>query len=221
MKCFLTGTDTDVGKTVVSAGLLARARLDGLSCIGLKPVAAGAESGPDGDYSDDALRLAQGAGYRGPLAAINPVLLAPPIAPHVAAADAGITLEALALANWVRDQAADYQAVIVEGAGGWRVPINAGEGFDSIAKHLGWPVILVVGMRLGCINHALLTVEAIAADGLCLAGWVANRVDPGQLAYADNLAALKARIRAPLLGVVEWSDNPAPDAVAAQVRWPD
>ncbi len=220
MKCFLTGTDTDVGKTVISAGLLARARLDGRSCIGLKPVAAGAEQGPDGPYSDDALRLARGAGFTGPLADINPVLLDAPIAPHVAAQMSGVSLQAAALADWARTAAGDLDAVIVEGAGGWRVPINNAEGFDTVAKALGWPVILVVGMRLGCINHALLTAQAIVADGLELAGWVANRVDPNQAAYADNVATLKARIRAPLLGEVAWSSDPTPESVATQVRWP-
>ena len=216
----VAGTDTDIGKTHVSAALLAKARLSGENPIGLKPVAAGADYRDGQAYSDDAARLALGAGFDGPLEAINPYLFEPPIAPHVAADQVGVELSALEIAGWAEQQAAQHSHALLEGAGGWRVPLNEQEYFSDIASHLQWDVVLVVGMRLGCISHALLTAEAIRSDGLNLAGWVANRVDPQQAVFEQNLQTLKKRLSAPLLGVVDHSDCPF-ERVAEQVRWPD
>lgn len=216
----VAGTDTDIGKTHVSAALLAKVRLSGGNPIGLKPVAAGADYRDGQAYSDDAARLALGAGFDGPLEAINPYLFEPPIAPHVAANQVGVELSALEIAGWAEQQAAQHSHALLEGAGGWRVPLNEQEYFSDIASHLQWDVVLVVGMRLGCISHALLTAEAIRSDGLNLAGWVANRVDPQQAVFEQNLQTLKKRLSAPLLGVVDYSDWPF-ERVAEQVRWPD
>ena len=219
-RIMVAGTDTDIGKTHVSAALLANVRLNGGKPIGLKPVAAGADYREGQAYSDDAARLAQGAGFGGPLEVINPYLFEPPIAPHVAAQQAGVELSALELAGWAEGQAAHYSHALLEGAGGWRVPLNEQECFSDIARHLQWDVVLVVGMRLGCISHALLTAEAIRSDGLNLAGWVANRVDPNQAVFEQNLETLKKRLSAPLLGVVDYSDRPF-EQVAEQLRWPE
>lgn len=216
----VAGTDTDIGKTHVSAALLAKVRLNGGTPIGLKPVAAGADYRDGQAYSDDAARLALGAGFDGPLELINPYLFEPPIAPHVAAQQVGIELSALELAGWADRQAAQYSHTLLEGAGGWRVPLNERECFSEIARHLQWDVVLVVGMRLGCISHALLTAEAILSDGLRLAGWVANRIDPRQAVFEQNLETLKKRLPAPLLGVVDYHDRPF-EQVAEQLRWPE
>ena len=219
-RIMVAGTDTDIGKTHVSAALLAKARLNGGNPIGLKPVAAGVDYRDGKAYSDDAARLALGAGFDGPLEAINPYLFEPPIAPHVAAQQVGIELSARELASWAERQAAHYSHALLEGAGGWRVPLNEQECFSDIARYLQWDVVLVVGMRLGCISHALLTAEAIRSDGLNLAGWVANRVDPNQAVFEQNLETLKKRLSAPLLGVVDYSDQPF-EQVAEQLRWPE
>jgi len=219
MRILIAGTDTDIGKTHVAAALLAQARLSGHSCLGLKPVAAGADYDQGQAYSEDAARLANGAGYTGPLAAINPTLLIEPIAPHIAADRVGLELSAAAIASWAQDKAQGHDRVLLEGAGGWRVPLNRHESFADIAKHLDWSVVLVVGMRLGCINHALLTAEAIQADNCHLAGWVANRVDPNQSAYQENLTSLVERMPAPLLGQVPYGPRD-PEAAAQFVSWP-
>lgn len=203
LRYFVTGTDTEIGKTTIAAGLLHAARARGLSTAAVKPVAAGCERTVEGLRNDDALTLQ--AECSPPLAyeLLNPVALEPAIAPHIAAAEAGIELTAGQLAQAcfeVFEQRAGL--TLVEGAGGWRVPLSERQTLADLAIALGEPVILVVGLRLGCISHALLTAEAIAADGLKLAGWVANQVDPQMDRQQHNLDTLKALMPAPLLGVV-------------------
>lgn len=200
---FVTGTDTDVGKTLVTAALLARAGAMGLRTLALKPVAAGAEHTGEGLRNSDALLLQGAANQPCVYNEINPFCLEPAIAPHIAAREAGIVLDAITVAARCRpilDRAVDL--LLVEGAGGWRVPLNDRETFADLARILGCPVILVVGMKLGCINHALLTAEAIRADGLELAGWVTNRVVPAMSRYRENRDTLIQRLGAPLLGEV-------------------
>jgi dethiobiotin synthetase len=200
---FITGTDTDVGKTTVAAGLLHAARRQGLSTAAVKPVAAGCEVTAAGLRNSDALALLAECSMPLTYAEVNPIALAPPIAPHIAADEVGVSLAVapLAAAVWtVLAQSADF--TLVEGAGGWRVPLNAGETLADLAIALQLPVIVVVAVRLGCINHALLTVEAIERDGLRVAGWVANLLDPQMPRLAENLLALEARIKAPCLGRV-------------------
>src|SRR5690606_7479236 len=217
---FITGTDTDVGKTVITAGLLAAANAQGFSTAALKPIAAGCERTPQGLRNADALLLQQTMSLQLPYEQINPVALEPAIAPHIAAAQAGTRVSAARLAGIGRGvlmQRADL--TLVEGAGGWRVPLNARELLSQLGAELNLPVVMVVGMRLGCINHALLTAEAIARDGLVLAGWVANCCQPEMDRYAENVATIRSFLRAPCLGEVPFlsassGGAPAPAQIA-------
>lgn len=200
---FIAGTDTDVGKTTVAAGLLHAARLAGFSTAAVKPVASGCEPTAGGLRNADALALQ--AECEPPLAyaAVNPFAFAPAIAPHIAAREAGVTVTVEALLGPLRQVlGGGARFCLVEGAGGWRVPLNDEQNLSDLVIALGLPVILVVGVRLGCINHAVLSAEAIAADGLRLAGWVANIVDPNMSRLDENLATLAARLPAPCLGRV-------------------
>src|SRR5690606_3513788 len=174
---FVTGTDTEIGKTSIAAGLLHAARRCGLSTAAAKPVASGCRRTAAGLRNDDALALLGECSLELGYEAVNPLAFEPAIAPHLAAREAGVPLQAAGLARSVRAvlaRGADFS--LVEGAGGWRVPLSGGETLADLAVALQLPVILVVGVRLGCISHALLTAEAIARDGLPLAGWVANVV---------------------------------------------
>lgn len=214
-KFFIAGTDTDVGKTVIAAGLLAAANSRGLSTVAIKPVAAGCEQTSEGLRNEDALLLQQTMSLKLPYEQVNPVALQPAIAPHIAAVQAGRRLLAAQLVGYCQGvlmQRADV--AIIEGAGGWRVPLNRAETLANVAKELQAPVILVVGMKLGCINHALLTVEAIVRDGVPLAGWVANQLDDGMPCYAENLQSLKSLIAAPCLGEVPFLVEPTPERVS-------
>ena len=213
---FVTGTDTEIGKTTIAAALLHAARISDLSTAAVKPVAAGCERTPEGLRNEDALALQAECNPELAYDLINPVTLEAAIAPHIAAQEEGaaLTLEILAGACLqVFDRNRDL--TLVEGAGGWRVPLNNDELLSGLAVRLKLPVVLVVGMRLGCINHALLTCEAIAADGLELAGWVANHVDADMSRPDENLATLQQLIKAPLLGRVPRLDNANATAVAA------
>jgi dethiobiotin synthetase len=205
---FVTGTDTGVGKTLVSAALLHNLARHHARVVGMKPVAAGLIEHQGQMVSEDVLALRTASTLKVPPELDNPVALPEPLSPHLAARHAGriVTVADLLAPALTLQQQAD--ALVVEGAGGWRVPINDVETLADLARALKAPVLLVVGMRLGCLNHAMLTAEAIRADGLTLAGWVANHVDP-QMACADeNLATLRERLGAPLWGVVPWSATP-------------
>lgn len=209
---FVAGTDTGVGKTLVTAGLLAAAAGQGHSALGLKPLAAGADA--EG-RNEDAIWLQQQSTLDLPYEQINPVLLTAPLAPHIAAAQEGRHLSLDRLLGFTRGslmQAADLK--LVEGAGGWRVPLNAREYLSGLPQALELPVILVVGMRLGCLNHALLTAEAIQRDGLRLAGWVASRIDPDMQAYRDNIDTLCRHMPAPLLAELPHFSHATPAGAA-------
>lgn len=196
---FVTGTDTEIGKTFVSCALLHAARARGWTALGMKPIAAGTE--PDGSNEDvEQLRAASSLAL--PPREVNPYLFRPPVAPHIAAAEEGVKMDFGAIGKAYENLAARADVVVVEGVGGFRVPLGKDGDSADLAVALGLPVILVVGMRLGCISHALLTAEAIASRGLILAGWVANRIDPAMARFDENLAALRERLPAPLLGVV-------------------
>lgn len=198
---FVAGTDTDVGKTLVSTGLICAANRKSLKTIGLKPISAGCQLTEQGLRNDDALQLQKIASVELSYEQVNPIAFEPAIAPHLAAAQQGRQLSAQNIAAFLRGalmKPADF--VIIEGAGGWRVPLNGRESLATVAKQLRTPVILVVGMKLGCLNHTLLTIEAIVRDGLQLAGWVANRIDPEMACYQENLNALKGMIHAPMIG---------------------
>ena len=200
---FVTGTDTDVGKTYVSCHLLRAAGIQGKRTLGLKPLAAGAEQTAQGLRNGDALLLQQAATIKLSYEQVNPFCFAPAIAPHIAAQQSGISLTAANLADSVmavlNETSADY--VLIEGAGGWCVPINDAETLADVAALLSFPVLLVVGMKLGCLNHALLTAEAICADGLGWAGWVANDLGDPMPHFAENIAALERRLPAPRMRV--------------------
>ncbi len=209
---FIAGTDTAVGKTLVTAALLLNARAFGLRAVGVKPVAAGCARVDGRLVNDDALLLRSHASVALDYARVNPAALEPAIAPHIAAARAGVPLDAATLAAHVsRVDAEGHDVVLVEGAGGWLVPLNDRETMADLATWLGYPVILVVAMRLGCLNHALLTAAAIEEAGLTLAGWVANTTGPVMDAFDENLQTLERRLPALRLGSVPYlgpSANP-------------
>lgn len=197
---FVTGTDTEVGKTAISCALLQAAASQGLSTAAVKPVAAGCD---DQGRNEDALQLLENMTVELDYDQVNPVALAPAIAPHIAAAQAGRNIQASRLAGLCRGvMMSDADFVLIEGAGGWRVPISPRETLADVAKQLQVGVIIVVAMRLGCINHALLTAEAVRRDGLPLAGWVANQPGEPMSCYAENLDTLQRLLPAPLLGEV-------------------
>ncbi len=204
---FITGTDTGVGKTYVTCLMLRALRTAGLGAVGYKPVAAGSEHTPEGLRNEDALRLMAAAGGVAGYEAVNPVALEPAIAPHLAAEQAGVAIHLEELVAGCHRLEAAFDCVLTEGAGGWLVPISRHETLADLAVALGHPVILVVGMRLGCLNHALLTARAITDRGLTLAGWVANRIDP-EMPFADaNVDTLKPLLPAPLLATVEYGTH--------------
>ena len=212
---FITGTDTDVGKTTVAAGLLHAARRRGWRTAAAKPLASGCEATAQGLRNADALALQAECWPALPYELINPHAFAPAIAPHVAAREAGVELSLAGLCHDVQrvlDQGAEF--TLVEGAGGWRVPLCDDACLSDLAVALDLPVVLVVGMRLGCLNHALLTAQAIQADGLQLAGWVANQVDPRMPRLEENLAELRARLPAPCVGFVPRLARPGAASVA-------
>lgn len=205
---FVTGTDTEVGKTFVSSALLARARGQGLSTAAIKPIASGAELINGQWRNEDGLALWQQCSLPLCYEEINPILFKPAIAPHIAAQQAKQAVSVNLLAGYCqRVLAMQADFTLIEGAGGWRVPVNETETLADLAKELNLPVILVVGMRLGCINHAILSAEAILRDGLSLAGWVANRVTSHMNVYEENLATLERLLPAPCIGRVPFVEN--------------
>jgi len=210
MNYFVTGTDTGVGKTLVSCALLHAFAARGRSVVGMKPVAAGC----DDDMHEDVRQLRGASNMLAGLGQINPYSFVRPVAPHLAARFAGVRISLDRILEAYSELSAQADVVIVEGAGGFRVPLNDDEDSADMVRQMNLPVVLVVGMRLGCLNHALLTVESIAARGLTLAGWVANVVDLGMAMLDENVAALEQRIAAPLLGIVPHQAQPDARAVA-------
>lgn len=219
---FITGTDTEVGKTTVAAALLHAARQQGLSTAAIKPIASDCQHTSEGLRNNDALRLLAECSLNLSYTEVNPIAFAPAIAPHLAAAESGQSLSTAQLLPPVQQMLAQRaDLTLVEGAGGWRVPLNdQGEYLSDLPKALGLPVILVVGIRLGCINHALLTAEAIQADGLTLAGWIANQLHPQTERSMAVLHSLETRLKAPCLGQVPWLDVASAAQVAAHVQLP-
>lgn len=212
---FVTGIDTDCGKTEISLGLMAAWQTRGKSVLGMKPVASGCTMGPDGARNADAVRLQAQGSSQAPYGLINPYAFVPPIAPHIAAGWSGVEIELATIARAYQSLAEEAELVVVEGVGGWRVPLGSSLSVSDIPRALGLPVILVVGLRLGCINHALLSAESILAHGCHLAGWAANCIDSGMEAGDQNLATLAALIGSTCIGVVPWQDGPAEPAEVA------
>jgi dethiobiotin synthetase len=213
---FVTGTDTEVGKTLVAQALLNAAGARGWSTLGLKPVSAGCEK-IDGQWqNDDARRLRAHSSLEIKYSDTNPVAVEPAIAPHIALADERREVAVEKLGRHCHDVLEREQPdfAVVEGAGGWLVPLNETEDLAGLAANIGLPVILVVGLRLGCLNHALLTAQSVAASGLSLAGWVGTTPGMPMERLDDNLATLHARLSAPCIGVIP-PLGPSPEIAAA------
>lgn len=217
---FITGTDTDVGKTLIALGLIKKLQQQGFKTGAMKPISAGCETTPEGLRNSDAVQLRQQADVELPYATLNPYAFAPAIAPHIAAADEGVRADIETIYQHYQTIAAQSECVVVEGAGGWQVPLNDFQTIADLAKRLQLPVILVVGMRLGCISHALLTAESINRSGLPLAGWVANQIEPQMNRLEENIATLQQRIEAPLLGRVPYLEQRDAALVAQQLTLP-
>lgn len=196
---FITGTDTGVGKTLTALGIMRGLQERRWQVVGMKPVACGGQYKEGTLYNEDALALQQAGSSSLSYGQVNPILFEPPVAPHIAAQESNRPIDVAALLTAFQYLTTRADRVIVEGAGGWLVPLNRTENMATLARDLALPVILVVGLRLGCLNHALLTAESIHRHGLSLAGWVANPIDPGFQREDDNVATLEERIPAPLL----------------------
>ena len=218
---FVTGTDTGVGKTVVSAALVRLLAQGGARVVGLKPVASGAERTPAGLRNADALALAAESSIELPYDLSNPYCFEPAVAPHFAAAEAGVSIEVPRLVDWYRAATSQCEFAVVEGAGGWRVPLHP-EGFLSdLPEQLGLGVVLVVGLRLGCLNHARLTLEAIERCGRSpFIGWIGNRIEPGLLRLDENLSTLHRLLGSPPLAVIPLLPDPTPARVARHLDGP-
>ncbi len=224
--CFVTGTDTEIGKTLISSALLHALVQQGVRACGMKPVAAGAVMRDGGLHNDDCDQLAAAGNVHLPQSITTPFLLQEPAAPHIAAALEKVTIDPVPILASYLEIAAASDATVVEGVGGFRVPLTDSYDTADLAQQLDLPMILVVGMRLGCINHALLTAEAIAVRGLKLVGWVANALEPEMAFKDENIEALAARLPAPLLGRVPRLAEATAAAAAAHLdfsglpNWP-
>ena len=215
---FVTGTDTGVGKTLAACALLHALAARGVRAFPMKPIAAGAVHRGGRWINDDTEQLLKAAGRDISLAdACTPVLLREPMAPHIAAAREGRAIPLAPIQDAFHALAAKEGFIVVEGVGGFRVPLDDDVDTVQLAWLLGLPVVLVVGLRLGCLNHALLTAQAIAAAGLPLAGWIANAIDPAMAVPEENIAALRTRLAAPLLGQLPYSAAPDARALAAHL----
>ena len=212
---FVTGTDTGVGKTLAACALMRAWRERGHSVAGMKPVASGALGTPQGLRNDDALALMAESSRLWPYEIVNPYLFEPAIAPHIAAAEAGIEVQIGTIARALSRLREDSDVVVVEGAGGFLVPLAPGRSFADLPAALGLEVVLVVGLRLGCLSHAFMTAEAIAGRGLALAGWIGSAIDTGFERLDDNLASLERALPAPCIGVIGRLDEPDASGAAA------
>lgn len=211
---FVTGTDTGVGKSLVSASLLHALRLRGRHAVGMKPVASGCELTADGLRNDDALQLIAASHPVPAYADVNPFALPAPLAPELAAADVGVTITLPPILAAFRRLHAQADTVVVEGVGGWAAPLSATLDQVDLVRALDLPVVLVVGLRLGCLNHARLSARAIAADGVRLIGWVGSAVDPDMQRCEDNLDLLRQRLPAPCWGWLPYRPGADPAALA-------
>jgi len=202
---FITGTDTGIGKTWVASALIRHLVAEGYRVAGMKPVASGCADTGAGLRNDDALSLIAASNVKLPYAVVNPFAYEPAIAPHIAARQAGRLIDINRIARLAQTIAADY--LIIEGVGGWCVPLGEDCLLTELAKATADEIIIIVGMRLGCINHALLTAAQVNRDGLSLKGWIANHVDPDMPVQSENIATLQALMPCPLLAVLPWNDT--------------
>jgi dethiobiotin synthetase len=218
---FITGTDTGVGKTLVATGIVRMLTGRGCRVVGLKPVATGAAQTPEGLINDDAIALARESSIRLPYALTNPYCFEPAIAPHLAAEAAGAAIAVDQLVDWYARATPDAEIVIVEGAGGWRVPLHPTGFLSDLPERLGLGVILVVGLRLGCLNHARLTYEAITRTARCpLVGWIGNRIDPGFESADANVQTLERLLGGPALALLPALAAPSATAAAPHLAGP-
>ncbi|WP_396615904.1 dethiobiotin synthase [Lysobacter soli] len=207
---FVTGTDTGIGKSLASATLLHTLRAGGKRAVGMKPLASGCESTPDGWRNEDALALQAASDPRPAYDDVNPFALPNPLAPELAAADAGIRVTLAPIVSAFQRLSSQADAVVVEGVGGWAAPLSADLDQVDLVRALDLPVVMVVGLRLGCINHARLTARAIEHDGLRLAGWIANDIDPAMARADDNFELLKQRLPVKCWGRLPFREMPDP-----------
>ncbi len=215
---FVTGTDTGIGKTLACCALLHALAARGVRAAPMKPIAAGAVERDGRWANDDTLRLLEAAGLDGASAeTVTPILLREALAPHIAAAREGRVISLAPVMAALHRLALSAPFLVIEGVGGFRVPLDDRTDTVDLARAIGLPVVLVVGLRLGCLNHALLTAQAISTAGLTFSGWIANGIDPAMQAADENLAALRARLAAPLLGRIPFRSNPDPRSLAAEL----
>lgn len=218
---FLTGTDTEVGKTVASSALLQAANRAGWRTAGYKPVASGSEITPDGIRNSDALALQRNSSVALRYEEVNPLVFIEPTSPHIVSADTGQPIEFTRLSAGLQALREKADWVLVEGAGGWYTPLSEQQTYADWVRQEQLPVILVVGIKLGCINHALLSAEAIMNAGLPLAGWIANDIQPPGRRHQEYLATLQQRLPAPLLGEIPWLEDPDSAALGDYLRLPE
>lgn len=218
---FVTGTDTGVGKTLLACALLHAFAARGLKAVGMKPIACGAEPGAGGRVYDDVERLIAAGNVAAPREHVNPYCFEPPIAPHIAARQAGVAINLERIEDSFNVLAGLADVVVVEGVGGFHVPLGSSADTAQLAARLALPVVLVVGMRLGCLNHALLTAGAVSGRGLRLAGWIANHIDSQMVVADDNVRALDERIGAPRIGRISFAHDPDPRAISGALNLPD
>lgn len=217
---FVTGTDTGIGKTLASCTLLHALRARGLRAVGMKPLASGCEDTADGLRNEDALALQAASDPRPAYADVNPFALPQPLAPEIAAREAGVEVSLQPMLDAHARLQAGADVVVVEGVGGWMAPLAPGLMQSDLVRALDVPVVLVVGMRLGCLNHAYLSARAIRADGCRLAGWIGSGVDPEMLRIDENRALLAGALPAPCLGWLAWRAVPDPGLLARDLRLP-
>ncbi|GLR09987.1 ATP-dependent dethiobiotin synthetase BioD [Mixta theicola] len=217
---FLTGTDTEVGKTVASSALLQAANRAGLRTAGYKPVASGSEMTPDGIRNGDALALQRNSSLSLSYDEVNPLVFMEPTSPHIVSADTGQPIEFARLSAGLQALREKADWVLVEGAGGWYTPLSEQQTYADWVRQEQLPVILVVGIKLGCINHALLSAEAILNAGLPLAGWIANDIQPPGRRHQEYMATLQQRLPAPLLGEIPFLEQIDRAALGEYLRLP-
>jgi len=216
---FITGTDTGVGKTVISCALLSMLKQQGKTVLGMKPIASGCQQTPQGLRNEDAEQLIRYSSQSMPYSLVNPYAYEAPIAPHIAAEQSGDKIDLEVIREQYLELSAQCDQVIVEGVGGWLVPVNESQTIADLACKLDIPVLLVVGMRLGCINHALLSYQAILNAGLNCIGWIANQIEPQMLCVDENIKSIQLRIKAPLLGKIPFTEFPDLDDVSSRINF--
>lgn len=217
-RLFVTGTDTGIGKTRATLALMEACKARGMTAAGMKPVASGCEKMESVLTNRDALEIQACSTTRLSYNAVNPYAFAPPIAPHIAATRAGTRIDPAVIEQAYATLAAQHDCVVVEGVGGWRVPLSADFSTVDLVRLLRLPVVLVVGLRLGCINHALLSHECMQNDGIQIAGWLANRLDPEYGEVEETLRLLEEKFPAPLLGVLPYQVQPVAEDLAASIN---